>query len=217
MIDAIFWLIILISFVIYFLMTIVYKKYDRFTNKDKLTGFDIALKITEKCKLEDVIIIETRKKYSDSYDDTRNVIKLSTPVFHNDSILSLIVGSYMAFMLVGEKSNNLNKYLGIFVNTIVKYIIFIAYILILLGAISGVFAIKTMGIFMLLAVFLFLIYYLRQKYYILDDAKEKIKKGLRKSENADKVLLLLLLKDFTIYVSVFIDIYEEIMYYIKKN
>ena len=42
MIDAIFWLIILISFVIYFLMTIVYKKYDRFTNKDKLTGFDIA-------------------------------------------------------------------------------------------------------------------------------------------------------------------------------
>lgn len=198
-------------------MTIVYKKYDRFTNKDKLTGFDIALKITEKCKLEDVIIIETRKKYSDSYDGTRNVIKLSTPVFHNDSILSLIVGSYMAFMLVGEKSNNLNKYLGIFVNTIVKYIIFIAYILILLGAISGVFAIKTMGIFMLLAVFLFLIYYLRQKYYILDDAKEKIKKGLRKSENADKVLLLLLLKDFTIYVSVFIDIYEEIMYYIKKN
>ena len=198
-------------------MTIVYKKYDRFTNKDKLTGFDIALKITEKCKLEDVIIIETRKKYSDSYDGTRNVIKLSTPVFHNDSILSLIVGSYMAFMLVGEKSNNLNKYLGIFVNTIVKYIIFIAYILILLGAISGVFAIKAMGIFMLLAVFLFLIYYLRQKYYILDDAKEKIKKGLRKSENADKVLLLLLLKDFTIYVSVFIDIYEEIMYYIKKN
>lgn len=198
-------------------MTIVYKKYDRFTNKDKLTGFDIALKITEKCKLEDVIIIETRKKYSDSYDGTRNVIKLSTPVFHNDSILSLIVGSYMAFMLVGEKSNNLNKYLGIFVNTIVKYIIFIAYILILLGAISGVFAIKTMGIFMLLAVFLFLIYYLRQKYYILDDAKEKIKKGLRKSENADKVLLLLLLKDFTIYVSVFIDTYEEIMYYIKKN
>lgn len=217
MIDAIFWLIILISFVIYFLITIVYKKYDRFTNKDKLTGFDVALKVTKKCKLEDVIIIETRKKYNDSYDGTRNVIKLSTPVFHNDSILSLIVGTYMASMLVGEKNNNLNKYIGIFVNTIVRYIIFIAYILVLLGAISGVFAIKTMGIFMLLAVFLFLIYYLRQKYYILDDAKEKIKKGLRKSENADKVLLLLLLKDFTIYVSVFIDIYEEIMYYIKKN
>ena len=86
----------LIPLIAYVLIVHTYKKYNTENNNKELSGFEIARNILDKHNLEDMYIIEKRGMFTDTYDSKQNVIRLSTPVFHEESVYSLAVASYLA-------------------------------------------------------------------------------------------------------------------------
>ena len=102
-------LLIIIGFLISLIATIrvklSYSKYKKIKNKRGLTGFDVARKILDDNGLKDVLVLETQGSLTDYYDPKRKVVKLSSDVYHNDSIASIAVASHECGHAIQDKEN----------------------------------------------------------------------------------------------------------------
>ncbi len=105
-----------------------YKKYKEYTVKSKLTGQEVARKILDANGLKDVYVVETKGELTDHYDPTRKVVRLSSAIFHEDSISSVGVAAHECGHAIQDKEGytfmrirsalvpfvNLVSYLGYF-------------------------------------------------------------------------------------------------------
>ena len=89
----IIYLIPLVAFIVFYN---IFKKYNSIDNKKEVSGFEVARDILDKHQLENMYIVERKGVFTDTFDSKQNVIRFSTPVFHNDSIYSLAISSYIA-------------------------------------------------------------------------------------------------------------------------
>lgn len=80
-----------------------YSKYKNITGKKKLSGFEVARKILDENGLDNMYIVEVRGNLSDHYDPTQKVVRLSTDVFHGDSIAAAAVAAHECGHAIQDK------------------------------------------------------------------------------------------------------------------
>jgi Zn-dependent membrane protease YugP len=132
-----------------------YGKYKKVGNKKGLTGFEVARKILDENGLDKVYVVEAKGLLSDHYDPRRKVVRLSTEIFHGDSIASVSVAAHEAGHAIQDKEGyfylKFRSFLVPFVNMGTK----LGYFAILIGFITGAINMINLGIILLLSMLLF--------------------------------------------------------------
>jgi uncharacterized protein len=132
--DLSLWLLMLIIPAIADLyVKINYSKYKNIKNNYKLSGYDVAKKILANNGLDNLYIVETQGTLTDNYDPTRNVVRLSSEVYNDDSIASLAVAAHECGHALQDKDGYFFLKLRCAIFPVVNIANKIAYIVLILG------------------------------------------------------------------------------------
>ncbi len=112
-----------------------YSKYSKIISKKRLTGRDTAQKILDKNDLKDIYIVETKGNLTDHYDPNRKVVRLSSDVYHGESISSIAVAAHECGHAIQDKVNYTFMRIRSFLVPIVNISSKAGYIIIVLGVI----------------------------------------------------------------------------------
>lgn len=123
-----------------------HNKYRRIENKNKLTGFDVARKILDSNGLKDIYVVETNGNLTDHYDPRRKTVKLSSEVFHGDSIVSMAVAAHECGHAIQDKEGYFFMRIRSFIFPIVSFGTKIAYVILLIGLIADMMNLVWAGI-----------------------------------------------------------------------
>ena len=80
-----------------------YSKYKKKQNVAGKTGYDVAREILDRNGLGDIYVVETRGNLTDCYDSSRKTVKLSTDIYHGDSIAAISVAAHEGGHAVQDK------------------------------------------------------------------------------------------------------------------
>ena len=132
-----------------------YAKTKAIESQKKLSGKEVVRMILDHNGLNDIYVIETQGTLTDHYDPNRQVIRLSTDIFHGTSLAALSVAAHECGHAIQDKENytmmRIRSALVPFVN-LVSYLGYFAVIISLLAGITGYLLV---GIGILLATILF--------------------------------------------------------------
>jgi Zn-dependent membrane protease YugP len=106
-----------------------YSKCRNVANSKGLCGQEVARKILDANGLDNVHIVEVRGNLSDHYDPSQKVVRLSTEVFHGESVASLAVAAHECGHAIQDKENYTWLRLRHFFVPIVNIITYSAYIM----------------------------------------------------------------------------------------
>ena len=151
--------LILIGFIITLFADIylqsTYRKMRKQTNTKKITGAEVARKILEKNKLENVYVVETRGVLSDHYDPRQKVVRLSPEVYEGTSIASLAVASHEVGHAIQDKDGYIFMRIRAFLVPLVHFGSKFGYIAIFLGLIFSMIDLAWSVVGLLLLILLF--------------------------------------------------------------
>ena len=175
-------LIIVLGFVLYKLITL-YHKYKNISDNDNLTGYDVARKILDKNKLEDLYIVETKGIFNDHFDYKQKVVRLSSQVYNDTSIYSYVMASFIAMQAVLQKENNQSYMVKKVIEPIYKLLLVFSYLLMIVGLMTGMNGLLLGTVFLTICL-LYHIVFLNINFEIKDKLeKDLIKlKVIKKSE-----------------------------------
>lgn len=106
-----------------------YSKCRNIANSKGLCGQEVARKILDANGLDNVHIVEVRGNLSDHYDPNQKVVRLSTEVFHGESVASLAVAAHECGHAIQDKENYTWLRIRTFFVPIVNIITYSAYIM----------------------------------------------------------------------------------------
>jgi hypothetical protein len=132
-----------------------YSKYKRVKSKCGLSGSEIARKVLDKNGLKDVYVVETRGMLSDHYDPRRKVIRLSSDVFHKESIASVAVAAHEVGHAIQDKEGYSFMRIRAAILPIVNVGSMLGYFAIFVGFFAGLLDLVWVGIVMLLGTLFF--------------------------------------------------------------
>ena len=143
---GLYFLALIIPLIAQIYINVSYKKYKGIENKKKLTGFDVARKILDKNGLNDIYIVETKGNLTDHYDPTRKIVRLSSEIYHGDSIASIAVAAHECGHAIQDKDGYLFMRIRSFIFPIVSFGTKFAYIVLLIGLIANLMNVIWLGI-----------------------------------------------------------------------
>ena len=123
-----------------------YNKYSNIKNKNKLTGFDVARKILDKQGLNNIYIVETKGKLTDHYDPKRKIVRLSTDIYHGETIASIAVAAHECGHACQDKEGYLFMRIRSLLFPIVSFGTKFAYIVLVIGLIAELSNVVWLGI-----------------------------------------------------------------------
>lgn len=127
-------------------INVCHDKFRKIENKKKLTGFEVARKILDSNGLKDIYVVETRGNLTDHYDPRRKTVKLSSDVFHGDSVASMAVAAHECGHAIQDKEGYLFMKIRSFIFPIVSFGTKIAYIVLFIGLIADIMDLVWAGI-----------------------------------------------------------------------
>ena len=128
--DLILYLVVLIiPIVAQINISSTYSKCRNVANSKGLCGQEVARKILDANGLDNVHIVEVRGNLSDHYDPSQKVVRLSTEVFHGESVASLAVAAHECGHAIQDKENYTWLRIRHFFVPIVNIITYSAYIM----------------------------------------------------------------------------------------
>ena len=134
---GLYFLALIIPLIAQIYVTSNYKKYSNIKNDKKLTGFDVARKILDKNGLNDLYIVETKGNLTDHYDLKRKTVKLSSEVFHGESIAAMAVAAHECGHAIQDKEGYFFMRARSFIFPVVSLGTRFAYIVLLIGLIAN--------------------------------------------------------------------------------
>lgn len=137
------------------LVSFRYNKFKKVLNSKKISGFEVAKKILEDNKLDDIYVVETKGYLSDHYDSNAKVIRLSSDVFHGEDIAAASIAAHEACHAIQHSEGNLLIKLRKFIFPLVNFSSKIGYIVIILGLFFGMIDLFYLGIGLLCVILLF--------------------------------------------------------------
>ncbi len=123
-----------------------YSKYKRLENEKKLSGFEVARKILDKNGLEDVHIVEVRGSLTDHYDPSRKVVRLSTEIFHGETIAAAAVAAHECGHAIQDKQGYLYMRIRSVIFPVVHLANYLGYIVLFIGLLTEAFNMFALGI-----------------------------------------------------------------------
>jgi uncharacterized protein len=165
-----------------------YGRYRAVRNKKGITGFEAARKILDKEGLTDIHVVEVRGELSDHYDPRRKVVRLSTDIFHGNSIASVAVAAHEAGHAIQHKQGYLFMRIRSIMFPIVSIGSKLGYFAVFIGFIAGIMDLINIGIILLIGIILFELITLPVEYDASSKAKrDLIETNLLDSEELPKV------------------------------
>ncbi len=137
--DLLYLLAILIPLIAQIYVNTSYSKFRGVKNGKGLTGLDTAKKILEANGLGDMYVVETKGKLTDHYDPTRKTVRLSSEVYHGDSIASLAVAAHECGHAIQDKDGYFFMKFRSFIFPVVNLGTTFAYVLLVIGAILEIY------------------------------------------------------------------------------
>ena len=173
-------------------INICYGKYKNVSNNKNVSGFDAAKIILEKNNIDDIYVVETKGYLSDHYDSSAKAIRLSSDIYHNESIASCAVAAHEVGHAIQDKEGNTWMKIRRMIYPVVNFSSKFGYAVIFLGLVFGVMEVFYAGIILLSMILLFQLVTLPVEF----DASRKAIKNLEKLnildnselEGASKVL-----------------------------
>lgn len=169
-----------------------YNKYKKVKNKKGLTGFEVARMILDSYGLNNIYITETKGVLSDHYDSSRKVIRLSTDIFHGDSIASCSVAAHEVGHAIQDKVNYSFMRFRSTIIPLVNFSSYTGYIAILIGILFGSKQFIWIGIALEIIILIFQLVTLPVEFDASRRALEELKKHsvLSKKELSDSKSML---------------------------
>lgn len=125
-----------------------YMKYCGERSKCKKSGLEVAQHILNENNLSNIYVVETRGKLTDHYDSKRKVIRLSSDIYHNDSISSIAVAAHEVGHAIQDKEGYMFFRLRQMIFPVVSLATNFSYIVIMLGILSEALDLIYAGIFL---------------------------------------------------------------------
>ena len=123
-----------------------YNRYKRVENSKKKSGFEVAREILDKNGLEDIYIVEIKGELTDHYDPTKKVVRLSTDIFHGETIAAAAVAAHECGHAIQDKESYPFLKIRSAIYPVVNVATSISYYIILLGFLMQAFQLIYLGI-----------------------------------------------------------------------
>lgn len=126
-------LIILIPLIAQVKISSSYNRYKKEKNTCKLTGQEVARKILDENGLQDIHVVEIKGELTDHYDPTRKVVRLSTDIFHGDTVAAAAVAAHECGHAIQDKENYTFLRIRSAIYPVVNVATSVSYYIILIG------------------------------------------------------------------------------------
>ena len=126
-------LIILIPLIAQVKISSSYNRYKKEKNTCKLTGQEVARRILDENGLQDIHIVEIKGELTDHYDPTRKVVRLSTDIFHGDTVAAAAVAAHECGHAIQDKENYTFLRIRSVIYPVVNVATSVSYYIILIG------------------------------------------------------------------------------------
>lgn len=123
-----------------------YNRYKRVENSKKKSGFEVAREILDKNGLEDIYIVEIKGELTDHYDPTKKVVRLSTDIFHGETIAAAAVAAHECGHAIQDKESYTFLKIRSAIYPVVNVATSISYYIILIGFLMQAFQLIYLGI-----------------------------------------------------------------------
>lgn len=110
-----------------------YKKYKAINNSKKISGQEVARKILDANGLEKLYIVEVTGDLTDHYDPTQKVVRLSTNIFHGETIAAAAVAAHECGHAIQDKVNYPLMKIRSKMVPVVNFVTYAAYILFIIS------------------------------------------------------------------------------------
>lgn len=131
--DLLYFLAIIIPIAAQIYVSYTYNRFKKVRNDFGLTGFDVAKKILEVNGLEKLYVVETQGKLTDHYDSSRKTIRLSSEVYHEESIAALAIAAHECGHALQDKEGYFFLRLRTMIYPVVSIGTKFAYVLLIIG------------------------------------------------------------------------------------
>lgn len=132
-----------------------YNDYLKIASKKGLSGVEVAQEILKANGIDNVYVVETTGYLSDHFDAKANVVRLSSAVFHGESISSASIAAHEVGHAIQYKEGNafmkIRSFLFPFVNLCSK----VGYAAILIGVFAQFVSLYLLGIVLLSTILIF--------------------------------------------------------------
>lgn len=220
-IAIIFLCILLVPCILFTIINTVYNKYKDVDNKKKLSGFEVAREILDSHGLDKIYIVEVKSNLSDHYDSDHKVLRLSSDVFHGESLTAAAVAARVANYAVQDKEGYTLMKFRSFLNKIITFVNYAAYILFIVGLALRDVSILEMTNYFILLVLAFHLVTLPVEFDVCKRAKKDLdkndiltKKEMEEVDNVFKVSPYTFIMSMITCVSTLV---SEFMYNIQRR
>lgn len=131
--DLLYFLAIIIPIAAQIYVSYTYNRFKKVRNDFGLTGFDVAKKILEVNGLEKLYVVETQGKLTDHYDSSRKTIRLSSEVYHEESIAALAIAAHECGHALQDKEGYFFLRIRAMIYPVVSIGTKFAYVLLIIG------------------------------------------------------------------------------------
>ena len=132
-----------------------YSKYKKVPNAQGKSGADVAREILDKNGLSNIYVVETKGHLTDHYDPKRKVIRLSSEIYHNESIASVAVAAHECGHAIQDKDNYSFMRIRAALVPFVNLSSYAGYFAIVIGIITGLANLIWLGILFEVVILLF--------------------------------------------------------------
>ncbi len=178
-----------------------YGKNKSIPNSKKMAGFEVARKLLDENNLKDIYVVETKGVLTDHYDPKRKVIRLSSEIFHGDSIASLAVAAHECGHAIQDKENYTPLRIRSLIFPIVHFATMFSYIVLFLGLLMEAMEMIWLGICLVGMGLLFQLITLPVEFDASNRAKQEIKKLELANEEEQENVREMLTAAATTYVA----------------
>lgn len=195
-----------------------YSKYSGVKCKKEITGCEVARKILDNAGLDKVHVVEVKGELTDHYDPKQKVVRLSTNVFHGNSIASVAVAAHECGHAIQDKDNYVFMRIRASLVPAVNLINKVGYVATIVGLLAGILDVIILGIVMLLATLLFQVVTLPVEFDASNRAKSIINDlNLANNEEQEGVKAMLSAAAFTYVASVINTLFQLFRLLLRLN
>lgn len=199
---------LIIPFVASLMIRISYNNLSKKDNTAKLTGYDVARIILDHNGLKDIDIVEVRGTMTDHYDPSRKVVRLSTDVFHENSIASMAIAAHECGHAIQDDTGYFLMKIRSMLVPIVNFCTRIAYLVIVVGLIANALGIFYIGIGLIATSLLFQLVTLPVEINASQRAMHQIKELGIDHDNTNELRTMLISAAMTYVAAVLTSILE---------
>lgn len=150
--------------------------------KKKVSGVEVARQILDQNNLSSIHVIETKGELTDHYDPTRKVIRLSSAIFHGESIAAISVAAHECGHALQDKEGYSFMRIRSMLVPIVNFITYVGYFISIVALFAGVMGYLRVGILIIFTTILFQLVTLPVEF----DASKRAEKMLLQLKIVDK-------------------------------